>query len=216
MDEASRQRLLVAAANHKMPYQLEALINSGLNPDAADDDGRTALMQAASRDRSKVMAALVEAGVAVDATDRDGRTALMHAAYDECVGAVKALIEAGADVNARAKDGRTPLFEAVSRLDIRGTYSYEPRTVRMLLEAGADRNIRAKNRKTALSTAKVIRRVATELGEARLAKKATPKKKRSALATKIEAIAADKDIDLNVFKIAFRYGEIVRALKKKD
>lgn len=73
--------------------EVKALIESGADLDATDDDDMTALMVAAINNASDVANALIEAGADVNAKDRYGRTAFMLTVKKDIE---KVLKEAGA------------------------------------------------------------------------------------------------------------------------
>jgi ankyrin repeat protein len=73
------------------------LLEHGANPETQDRDGRTALMNADSRELAEL---LLDNGANVNATDREQRTALMYA---HRLDIVELLIARGADVNAKDK-----------------------------------------------------------------------------------------------------------------
>ena len=92
---------------------LKALLSQGVNINAADNDGETALMEAADGRNVEVVRVLIANGANVNAADEDGETALMIAADDGTAETVRLLIEAGANVNARDEDGETALDKAI-------------------------------------------------------------------------------------------------------
>lgn len=126
--------------------ELIELIENGARVDAMGEDGRTALMRAASRGNTDCVRALLKAGADVNAKFKDGSTVLMWASCGGGrTGCVKPLIAAGADVNVKNKDGDTALIWAAGWGDTEG--------VKALLEAGADVNAKNKRGETALMAA---------------------------------------------------------------
>lgn len=87
------------------------------DPDGFDEEGRTALMIAASLGRRDLMRMLIAAGVSFElADDPNGWTALIYAVRSESKSAhltVSLLATAGADLNHADYDGATPLMHAV-------------------------------------------------------------------------------------------------------
>ena len=74
-----------------------------------DENGRTALIEAAFGGHEETVRALIERGADVNACDRDGWTALMESASKGRLGIVKIILEAGADLRAKNKNGWTAL-----------------------------------------------------------------------------------------------------------
>ena len=110
--------------------------------DKKDNNGKTALMEAASSGQEGCVRELVGAGADVGAVDHDGRTALMKAASKGHEGCVRELMEAGADWAVADNDGDTALMWAAMQ-------GHEG-CVRELLGAGAEVGAANKNGRTAL------------------------------------------------------------------
>lgn len=139
---------LIDAARDGDYEAVESLLNAGVDVDAKDNDGWTALMWAAGLGRERIVRLLLNAGADVNAKNKYGSTALMSAAEfgefgnEDCI---ERLLNAGADVNAKSKDGHTALMAAAY-------YGHED-IARLLLDAGADVDAKEKDGKTALSQA---------------------------------------------------------------
>ena len=110
-DGPEPHKAVLRAANFG-EQQLEQLLTSGVAVDVTDDDGETALMEAADKGNLAAVKLLLKHGAQVNRKDEDGKTALMHAADEGRTPVVQALLEAGADVAARDKDGETALMMA--------------------------------------------------------------------------------------------------------
>ena len=111
--------------------RVRQLIKQGLDVNAAQPDGMTALHWAAQRGDAGGAQMLMYAGARVDAVTRNGNYTPLHlAARNGRAAAVKALLAAGADVNAVTTTGAvTALHFAASNGD--------PGTVSALLDKGA-------------------------------------------------------------------------------
>ncbi len=111
------------------------LLASGADINEANDQGITALMQAAEGtaympNSTPAVAMLLDKGAAVDAVDLKGRTALFLATMEGKDEAMALLIAHKANVNQRSTEGATPIFQAVYFGKIAGA--------KMLIEKGAD------------------------------------------------------------------------------
>jgi ankyrin repeat protein len=92
---------------------VKKLLNEGSDVNAADNNGRTALHEAAWGGKTDVVKLLIEKGVSVNAADSSGYTAIMRAAEEGHAAVVAQLIQAGADINVRGRvRGTTPLMLA--------------------------------------------------------------------------------------------------------
>jgi serine/threonine protein kinase len=129
---------------------VDLFLAAGMNPDAADAAGGTALIKAARRGRDSVSRKLLSKGADVNQRDADGSTALMEASLNNHKDTVKVLLERGADVNQRDDKGQTALLRAA----IRG----HSEVVRMLLNKGATINIKDKDGRDALTWAEINNR----------------------------------------------------------
>lgn len=92
---------------------LKSLLAKGVNINATDEDGETALMEAAdSRRGTETVRVLIANGADVNLADEDGETALMRAADEGNKATVELLLQAGANPQARDEDGETALDKA--------------------------------------------------------------------------------------------------------
>lgn len=128
--------------------KVQALLNAGINIDAKDRAGWTALHYASINDHLQLVKDLIKARVHVNERDRMGLTALHWAADNGNLAIVEELIKADANVNATDESGNTPLHLA----SIGGHAS----TVLALLWADADVNV--KNRKTTKTAIEYVMR----------------------------------------------------------
>lgn len=123
---------LINAANKGDSEVVEALLDSGADINARDEQNQTALHQAASRGHTPIVKLLLERRADVNAKNLFGQTPLLAPVYRGSLDIVQALLGAGADVDARSGfAGQTPLL-AVS--------SGRTKVVEALLEEGADVN----------------------------------------------------------------------------
>lgn len=76
---------------------------------ATNDEGRTALHEAALSSSHATVKMLLERGAEVNKKDDKGKTPLHDAMAQACCDMGKMLLECGADVNVRCKKGMTPL-----------------------------------------------------------------------------------------------------------
>jgi uncharacterized protein len=162
---AAERATLADAAERRDQAVVRTLLKSGVDVNAAQIDGTTALHWAAYHDDAETAALLVKAGANVNAANRYGVPPLALACANGNAAIVKLLLDAGADANATGKGGETVLMmaarsgsvEAVKALLVRGA-SLDTRerrgqtalmwaaaeghaaVVRALIEAGSDIN----------------------------------------------------------------------------
>jgi ankyrin repeat protein len=117
---------------------IKMLLEKGLDPNAVDRDGQTAVMLAALSSLIITIELLLKHGAHTSRRDEEGCTALMYGVH--CPAAVKALLEHGADTSLRDQKGQTALIKAV----------YYPDTIMYLLQYGADVQIADYDGNTAL------------------------------------------------------------------
>jgi ankyrin repeat protein len=123
---------LIEAANKGDSEAVEALLDSGADINARDEQNQTPLHLAAGRGHTPVVKLLLERGADVNAKNLLGRTPLLVHVYRGSLDIVRALLNAGADVEARSEfAGQTPLLIVSSS---------RTKVVEALLEEGADVN----------------------------------------------------------------------------
>jgi ankyrin repeat protein len=159
---------------------VKLFLDAGMSPDA-EENGRTALIEAARRGHSDLALILIDAGADVNAKDTYGVSSLMFAAITGSGEVIVKLLEKSADVNVRDQDGRTALIEALTTendlpdemikalidasADVnRAIYNGitpvmlaadgSPQILRMIIAAGADVQAKDEEGKTALMRAK--------------------------------------------------------------
>lgn len=98
---------------------LAALLAHGVNIDAMDDDGNTALSNASWRGHARAVRLLLESGADVNAQSTDGGwTALMGAAENTYGDVVELLLAHKARLDLVNEDGDTALDLALAQLDV--------------------------------------------------------------------------------------------------
>ena len=113
---------------------LRSLLLRGLNPNDANLDGFTLLIDAARVQQLDIIELLVEQRAGLEIGDKSGNTPLHWAAGEGAYDSIELLIELGANVNAQNRRGETPLVSAIRKDD---TIAVE-----ILLAAGPDLSVR--------------------------------------------------------------------------
>jgi ankyrin repeat protein len=122
--------LMLAAFGGNKTGIVAMLLSAGAEPNAANNEGWTALMYAARAGKTDVILLLRRTGATVNDYNKAGDVALTLAAAARRSAAVRTLLEEGANPNGGKEGVRTPLMAAVLVGDVP--------SVRMLLKAGAD------------------------------------------------------------------------------
>lgn len=132
---AQTEDFFFADAMTGTPQSIQFRIDKGVNLEARDGEGWTAIMLASAYNPDpEVINVLVAAGALLTPRDRDGRTCLMMAAcYSKNPKVITALLRAGADLGARTADDYTALLFAAA--------NQNPDIFNTLLKAGADLNV---------------------------------------------------------------------------
>lgn len=141
--------MLLASARHGKEALVRVLLNSGVDIEAKDSSGWTALHHAAPLGREPVVRLLFERGAnKKERTDTGdtGCTALHLAALTRGnEGMLKLLLENGIDIDARTNDESTALHKAA--------WCGDESLVQLLLERGANINAKTRDGTTALHIA---------------------------------------------------------------
>jgi ankyrin repeat protein len=93
----SKKGDLIEAATEGRAEMVESLLNAGVEVNATNQIGMTALMVAADRGHNSIAKKLLEHGADVNARDNCNMTALMVAALAGHVDVIKVLLDANAD-----------------------------------------------------------------------------------------------------------------------
>jgi hypothetical protein len=120
---------------------VQILLGRGVKVNAGDNEGRTALHEAA-RWGPDITKPLLDRGADVNARTRTGATPVMLAAAAQQPDSLRLMLGKDADVNARDDEGKTPLMYAAEN----GRLA----SARALLAEGADVRLKDKQGKTAL------------------------------------------------------------------
>ena len=139
---AAERATLADAAEHRDKALVRTLIQKGVDVNAPQIDGTTALHWAAYNEDPETAAALLKAGASVNAANRYGVPPLALACTSGNAAVVKLLLDAGADVNATMKGGETVLMMAAR--------SGSVDAVKALLVRGAKHDVKERRGQTAL------------------------------------------------------------------
>jgi ankyrin len=140
---AAPDERLIDAVKRGDQAAVESLLKQGVDVNARQGDGATALHWAAHHDDRAMVERLIRAGASVQAANELGVTPLLLACTNGSARVVEALLSAGANPNAAAEGRETPLMVA--------SWTGNADVVRRLISAGADVNAKeASRQQTAL------------------------------------------------------------------
>ncbi|KAH8026686.1 hypothetical protein HPB51_024185 [Rhipicephalus microplus] len=111
------RKLRIAAITNQIPL-VRRLLETGVNPCAADERSRTALHFAACKGHLDIIKMLLEHGANPNQRDIVGNTPLHLAVCTSHTEVITHLLKAGTDVNSLDNSGRTPLHLAQSKLRV--------------------------------------------------------------------------------------------------
>lgn len=126
--------LLVASGQF---FFLDRFLQLGIDVNALDKDGYTALQRAVLGRKETAVSQLIRAGAHVEVLDRDGASLLHYGVQTGSLNMVRLFVKRGVDVNHADKEGWTPLHLAV--------LTGKEEIVRHLLVSGADGSITNKD-----------------------------------------------------------------------
>jgi uncharacterized protein len=129
---------LIQAVRSQDPKLIESLLTQGVDVNATQPDGATALHWAAYHDDQQTTDRLIRAGAKVNAPNELGATPLWLAAVHGGAAVIERLLSAGADANVALPSGETPLMTAARAGDVHA--------VTLLLAHGADVNAKERVR----------------------------------------------------------------------
>jgi hypothetical protein len=145
-DAVAKQPAVTAAAYFGLETTVRALVVSGADLRALDNDGAGPLHAAAYKGHVGIVRLLLDRGLGVnDAARADGMTPIAYAAVRGHLSVMRVLLEHHADVNLADSGGNSPLLHA----GMRGRIT----AVRLLLESGANVNAASKHGWTPLMAA---------------------------------------------------------------
>jgi len=108
------ERLLDMTASGETE-EISKLLKTGMNLDAADDSGSTALHIAARIGASDIVSLLIAQGAEKNVQDMQGRTPLLIAAKNDDLEVIQLLSDAGADFSITDEEGNSPASLSFSK-----------------------------------------------------------------------------------------------------
>ena len=108
-------KVFMDAASRGAMIELSELVSDGIDVDAADFDGRTALMASSELGQTACVVLLLEGGADAGRVDCEGYTPLHKACFEGHADCVKVLLEASIDVDRPCDHGNTPLIACCSK-----------------------------------------------------------------------------------------------------
>jgi ankyrin repeat protein len=116
MADKASQQIIEATRNENLLLIRRLLKTTGINVNAQDKDGKTALMWAVIKERLDIVDELLTKGAksGINLQDKSGHSALILSCLDGNINIIKLLLKNGADVNAQDNHKNTALIMAIS------------------------------------------------------------------------------------------------------
>jgi ankyrin repeat protein len=126
--------LVAAIKSGQRAAAMDMIAKKSADVNAAEGDGTTPLIWAASLNDTDMVARLIKAGAKPNVRNQLGSLPLTEAAFHANTEMIQALLEAGADPNAAGPDGQTPLMLVARTANVAAA--------KLLLDKGANVNAR--------------------------------------------------------------------------
>lgn len=133
----NQEESLIAAAENGHVEKVKRALDAGVDVDARNEYGSTALMRAAFAGRRDVVQVLLQSSAQIEAANAEGYTALHFAAAGGKGDIAGVLVKAGANPNAEGKYSGSPVHEAARTKD-------GLKALKILIAAGGDCNAQFK------------------------------------------------------------------------
>ena len=133
-DTLGPDALMAAIKSGQRSVAIDMITHKSADVNAAEADGSTALLWAASLNDTDLVARLLKAGANPKVRNLLGSTPLAEAALHANTEMIRALLDAGADPNAAGPDGQTPLMVIARTAGVDAA--------KLLLAKGADPNVK--------------------------------------------------------------------------
>lgn len=143
--KAAQTGLMISTAEGHLEI-VDTLLNAGIDVDGVGEDGSTAIMAAAARNREAILDLLLKFSANVNAKTKASQTPLMFAGDNPKL--IKKLVDSKAEVNSIDNLGRSAVSYAIDNLSLL--------KLRTLLENGATLELRDQEGLTPLMRAKRI------------------------------------------------------------
>lgn len=127
---------LMGACRKRRMDTVQFLLKHGVDPNYADEEGRTAFLAAATANWVEGLKVLLDHGADLHVRNRAGANAVDHATIGNSMDALLFLVEQGCDVNSRLKAHPELNYWHTSLAHVLGQHLYD--VAEALLRAGAD------------------------------------------------------------------------------
>ena len=131
-------QLAGAIKSGQRPAAIEMITKKAADVNAAEPDGTTPLLWAATLNDTELVIRLIKAGANTNARNQLGSTPLAEAAFHANTEMIQALLDARADPNATGPDGETPLMIVARTANVTAA--------KLLLDRGAKINVKETQR----------------------------------------------------------------------